>query len=122
MHRSPVALPYRTSARCPADAPDPDVMRFGARVRRARRTRQTLAMVVVALAFALCFIPLTALRPTVHVVPLPGPVPGQLQVRVVLPGPWLCPVYPGDPSGEREKGILSGRDLYGIDCSQGPWY
>jgi len=122
MQRSPAALPYRTSARCPADAPDPDVTRFGASMRRARRAQQTVALGVVALAFALCFLPLTALRPAVHVAPVAVPVPGQLRVRVVLPGPWLCPVYPGDPSGEREKEILSARDLYGIDCSRGPWY
>jgi hypothetical protein len=114
------APPYRTSARSSPEAPDADVLRFGARMRRARRVHQALALAGLALAFVVYIALLAIPRRAREIAPVAAP--RVLPVHVVLPGPWLCPAYSADPDDEQAKAILSARDVYGIDCSKGPWY
>jgi hypothetical protein len=119
-------MPYRTSCRREPEALDGAVVGFGERMRRARRTRCTVALAAIALA---CGVPLVPLATPRHELALaPSPVHGRLPVYAVVCGPWdpddersLCPVQPEDPKSDGAKSHAFARDVCAIDCNRTWW-
>jgi hypothetical protein len=110
-------MPYRTSCRREPEALDGAVVGFGERMRRARRTRCTVALAAIALA---CGVPLVPLATPRHEL-APSPVHGRLPVDAVVCGPWDCPVQPEDLKSDGAKSHAFARDVCAIDCNRTWW-
>jgi hypothetical protein len=114
-------MPYRTICRREPEALDGAVVGFGERMRRARRTRCTVALAAIALACGVPCVLLATPRHALALAPAPPPVHGRLPVDAVLCGPWDCPMQPEDPESDGAKNQAFARDVCAIDCNRTWW-
>ena len=112
-------MPYRTSCRREPETLDGAVVGFGERMRRARRTRCTVALAAIVLA---CGVPLVPLATPRHELALaPSSEHGRLPVDAVGYGSWDCPVQPEEPKSDGAKSQAFALDGFAIDCNRTWW-